>query len=268
MQTICSLIAVTAVSSALLVGCQKTDYPGPQPATGTFLTTAKVLFVNASNATGLTALIENTSAATALTPGQSTSYVAAPVSSDQIRIQGAGGTFGTNDLASKTTFLANTSYTVFVTDSITRPGTKNALTGQTADAGGIRLLTITDTLTAPATGSAKLRFFNLSPDVTGVASSTMAGPVSVRLLNSSGASALTLNNRAYRVATGANLRYSTVPAGTYVTQVYSATAVPSSLTATPVASSTVTLADSKIYTLYSRGLRRNNTLSVGTVQHN
>ena len=252
-----SLVAITVASSALLVGCQETNYPDPQPSTSGFLNTARVLFVNASNAAGLSALIENTPAGATISPGQSTSYVSAPVSSDQIRIKGAGGTFGSNDLASKATFLPNTSYTVFVTDTITRPKTTNTLTGATTDAGGIRLLTVTDTLTAPATGTAKVRVFNLAPDVS---------TASVRLLNpATSQGAAVFPGRAYRNVAAANLRYSSVPAGTYTTQVYSATAVPSSTTAPTAASSNVTLADGKIYTLYVSGLNRTKTLGVGTV---
>ena len=256
-----SRLMVAGLFATVVVSCQDPDYPTASPSTaGPNTTSSRAIVVNASNAPSITALFENVAAGSALTPGANTGYIGVPLGSDQVRIKGAGGTL-TSDLSAKSTFLANTNYTIFVTDSITRPRVGT-------DAGGIRTLTVTDTLTAPATGTAKVRFFNLSPDVTGVASSTVAGPVSARLINSAGASVATFGNRAYRTASGATLRYTSVPAGAYVTQVYSATAVPSSLTVTPVASTTVTLTDGKIYTLYSQGLRRNNTLNVGTVQHN
>ena len=267
-QNIRSLTVITAISTTLLMSCQDTDYPVAQPSTSSYLTTARTLIVNASNATGITAFIENVAAGSTIAPGVNTGYIATPVSaSDQVRIKNSGGVLGTSDVSAKAAFLANTSYTVFVTDTITRPTIINPSTNAVTDPGGVRLLTVTDTLTAPAAGAAKLRFFNLSPDVTGVASSTVAGPVSVRILNASGASVATFANRVYRTATGTTLRYTSVPAGTYVTQVYSGTSVPA-LTVTPVASSTVTMADGKIYTLYSQGLIRNNTLGVGVVQHN
>lgn len=266
------LVGGTLATAATFVGCQSTDYPTPQPSTTGYNTTStRVLFVNATpDANSLNFLVENASAGT-ITPGTSTSYVGVPLGSAQIRIQGAGGTLGTaspaGDISSKPSLLANASYTIFATDTINRPKVVSA-TGATTDVGGVRTLTVVDTLTAPAAGTAKFRFFNLSPDVTGVASSTVAGPVSARLLNASGASVTTLANRAYRNIAGANLRYTVVPAGTYTVQVYAGATVPTSLTAAPLASATVSMGDGKIYTLYSRGLRRNRTLSVGVVQHN
>lgn len=50
------------------------------------------------------------------------------------------------------------------------------------------------------------------------------------------------------------------------THVYSGTTL--AAMATPVASTTLTLADGKIYTIYTKGLNRTKTLSVGTVLHN
>ena len=260
-----SMAVIGLVSTMALSGCQNTDYPTAQPST-TGVTSTSVLVVNASNAAGITALLQNTAVGSTLAPSSYTPYSPISVGSAQVRVKGSGGTLGAGDLSILFTFLPNTTYSVFVTDTITRPVIRNS-TNTVTDAGGVRFLQVTDTLTAPAAGMAKFRFFHLAPDVTGVASSTIAGPVSVRLLNALGASVATFGNRAYRTATGTTLRYTSLPAGTYVTQVYSATAVPA-LTVTPVASSTVTMADGKIYTLYSQGLKRNNTLSVGVVQHN
>jgi len=254
-----SLTVVTAISAMILTGCQETDYPTPQPSTTGFLTTARTLIVNASNATGITAFIENVAAGSTLAPGANTGYVATPVSaSNGVRIKGSGGTLGTADLTAKSTFLANTAYTFFVTDSISRPLTRNAATGAVTDAGGIRFLTVTDTLTAPAAGTAKVRFFNLTPDVSAA---------SARLTSVANTTAVTnLTNRPYRTATGTTLRYTTLPAGAYVTSVYSGTSIVA--TATPVASTTLTLVDGKIYTIFSQGINRTRTASVGTVLHN
>lgn len=263
-----SMLVVTGLCVATMVSCHDTDYPAASPSTAGYNTaSSKAIIVNASNAASITALFENIAAGTALTPDAYTGYIGVPLGSDQVRIKGSGGTLTTNDFAAKLTFLTNTSYTVFVTDTITRPSVKSAA-GTITDVGGVRLLQVADTLTAPAAGTAKFRLFNLSPDVTGVISSTVAAPISARVLNSAGTVVATLNNRAYRIATGATLRYTVVPADTYTVQVYSATAVPGDLAATPLASTTVALADGKIYSLYTKGLRRNNTLSVGTVQHN
>lgn len=273
-------LAIATIASALtLVGCQDPDYPTPNvTVTGPATSTARALFVNASpNSPALNFLVENVQMAQSLAPGQNSNYVTIPVGNIQLRAKAAsgaiGGTLGSNDIlyragaTNQNNFAStvNTNYSIFVTDTIQRPAPTTP--AGVTNPGGPQFLFVTDTLTAPAAGNAKFRFFNLSPDVTGVASSTTAGPVSIRILNASGASVATFANRAYRTATGTTLRYTSLPAGTYVTQVYSGTAV-LALTVTPVASSTVTMADGKIYTLYSQGLRRNNTLSVGVVQHN
>ncbi len=262
-QNIWSLALVSATSVALLAGCQKIEYPAPAPSTAAANTSARVLFVNASNASSLTTYIENVQAGSALTPGGISAYLPIATNSSQIRVKGAGGTLASADLSAKQTFLANTSYTVFITDTITRPLVKNAL-GATTDPGGVRFVTVTDTLTAPAAGTAKLRFFNFAPNV---------ASASARLISSAGTAAATLNGRAYRATAATSLPYTRVPAGTYTVQLYAASTAPTALTATPAASTTVTLADGKIYTLYSQGLRglsgdNVNTLRVGQITHN
>jgi hypothetical protein len=268
LNTIQTALTVSLLAGVLLVGCEDTKYPDPTPGTAAALNTARTLFVNASNAAGLTALIENLPAGSALAPGANTGYQPTTVGSSQIRVRGAGGTLGTTDLSLKQTFNPATNYTVFVTDTIARPRVVNAVTGATTDAGGIRFLTVTDVLTTPAAGNAGIRFFHLAADV---------GVVSVRLLPSSGtATAPTFVNRAYRVTTVTSGTVTTnyaaftgVPAGTYTAQVYSGTAVPASTTVTPALSvSGLTLADGKLYTVFARGLARDRTLGAGVVLHN
>ena len=264
------VVATTLLSAVLFTSCENTDYSDPQPTTaGGFLTTAKVLFVNASDATGLTAFLENVGVGSTLTPGANTGYSPAPVSSNQLRVKGAGGTLGTADLIVKSTIAANTNYSVFITDTIARPSAKNA-TGAVTDAGGIRFLTVTDNLAAPAPGNAHVRVLQLAAD---------AGTVSVRLQPSAPASVTTATSflsRAYRLSTVTSgtvttnyANFTPVPAATYTAQVYTGATLPSSATVSPILSvSGVTLADGKIYTLYTRGLRRTRTLALGTVQHN
>lgn len=248
------MLVVTGLCVAAMNSCQDPDYPAPSPSTAGYNTTSsRAIVVNASDAPGITALFENITVGASLAPGASTGYTGVPLGSDQVRIKGAGGTLGTNDFSTKSTFLTNTNYTIFVTDSIARPK------GIGTDAGGIRTLTVVDTLTAPVAGTAKIRFFNLAPDV---------ATASARLINASGTSVTTLLSRAYRTASGTTLRYTSVPAGAYTVQVYSGAIVPTSTTVTPLTSSTVTVADGKIYTLYERGLNRTKTLSLGTVMHN
>lgn len=255
------MLLLVGLCGAAVVGCQDPDYPEASPSTTGYNTqSSRILITNASTASSITALLENVSAGSALTPGANTGYLAVPLGPVQTRILGSGGTLASvsDGYAVKSTVLANSSYTTFVTDSIARPRVTNAA-GTVTDIGGVRTLTVYDTLTPPASGTARIRYFNLTPDL---------ATASARLINSSGASATTLTNRAYRATSAAALRYTSVPVGAYVTQVYSGTAVPSSLTATPVTSTTVNLANGKIYTLYSRGLVRDRTATVSTVQHN
>ncbi len=266
---------LTVAASALLIGtlisgCQDTGYPDPQPTSTGPNSSAKVLIANASaDANALSAFVENVQTGAALALGQFANYVGVPIGSSQLRVKGAGGTLGTNDLSQKSTFLPNTNYTVFVTDSVARPLTKNA-TGAVTDAGGIRFLTVTDNLVAPASGNAHVRVLQLAAD---------AGAVSVRLQPSAPASVTTAAsflNRAYRVTTITSgtvttnyANFTPVPAATYTAQVYTGATLPTSATVSPILSvSGVTLADGKIYTLYARGLRRTRTLALGTVQHN
>jgi hypothetical protein len=265
-----SLALVTALLGGLLISCEPTDYPDPQPSTSGFLTSARALIVNATNAAGLTALVENVTVSTGLAPGNNTAYTAVPVSSNQVRIQGAGGTLASTDLSAKSTFAANTSYTVFVTDTINRPRVVNATTGAVTDAGGVRLLTVTDPISQTLTaGAGGVRFFHLAPDAGLPTSSTATTPaaVSVRLSAPTNTSAVaSFVNRAYRNIT--NNTFTAVPAGTYRVDVFTGTTIPTAATATPAVSSTITVETSKLYTLYARGLQRNRTLSVGRIQHN
>lgn len=247
-----------------IIGCQDPDYPAAQSSTTGYNTSStRVLFVNATpDASSLDFQVENTSVGK-LTSGASTSYVGLPLGAvsaagAQIRIVGAGGTYGVNDISTKPAFLANTSYTYFVTDTINRPVVKN-VAGAVTDVGGVRTLQVVDTLTAPAAGTAKVRFFNLAPDV---------ASASARLISLTGTAAATLAGRAYRAAAATSLVYTRVPAGTYTVQLYAASTVPAALTTTPAASSTLAVGDGKIYTIYARGLSRTRTLSIGTVQHN
>ncbi len=264
-------LAAVALVAATVTSCKKTEYPDPSPTTaGPNTASSRVLVANASNAAGISILLENTAAGSTLTPGQNTGYLPFPlVSSAQVRVKGAGGTLGTNDLSTKFAVAAGTNYTIFVTDSIARPKVTNAL-GTVTDAGGVRFLQVTDNLAAPAAGNAHVRFFHLAAD---------GPPVSVRLQPTAPASVTTttlIQNRAYRVTSvgsGTALvnyaSFTPVPAATYNVQVFASATVPTSATAVPVASvSGLPLADGKIYTIYARGLIRDRTLGAGVIQHN
>lgn len=267
---ILTLVAVITGSVLIVTACQNIEYPDPSPVATPANTSARVLFVNATDAPALTTLIENGPVGSALASGATTAYLPIATNSSQIRIKGAGGVLGAAnlDLSAKQTFLANTSYTVFVTDTINRPQIRNSV-GNITDNGGIRFVTVTDPLTQTLTaGAGGVRFFHFAPDAGLPVSTTVTiPPVASLRLSSPTSSSVALANRAYRNVT-ANT-FTSVPAGTYRVDVFTgATAPPTSSTIAPVASTTVNVEATKLYTLYARGLRRTNTLSVGRVQHN
>ncbi|HLL94959.1 MAG TPA: DUF4397 domain-containing protein [Spirosoma sp.] len=279
-KTILSWVVAGVVVAGTLIGCQDPDYATPTPATGPRTSTARALFVNASpNSPALNFLVENVSVAQSLTSGQSSSYVSVPTGNIQLRAKAAtgaiGGTLGSNDIlfragaTNQNNFgaIAGTSYTVFVTDTIQRPVPTTP--AGTSNPGGLQFLTVTDPLTQTLTaGAGGVRFFHLAPDLGLPASTTVTTPQVASLrLSSPTSSSVALANRAYRNVT-ANT-FTSVPAGTYRVDVFTgATAPPTSSTIAPVASTTVNVEATKLYTLYARGLRRANTLSVGQVQHN
>lgn len=266
-----AVVAAAFLSTALFTACQDTDYPDPQPATGPSTNQARFLFVNA--APGVPALnffIENNQVGQSLQFGQSASaYAPAQAGPIQLRARAAsgqiGGVLGSNDIVFRAgatnqnnfSANANTSYTVFVTDTLNRP---RPTTTNATNLGGPQFVVVTDTLTAPDANTARVRVFNFAPDVS---------TVSVRLVNpTTNQGAATFLNRAYSNVSGQNLRYSNVPAGNYTVQVYTQATIPSEVSSPASTTANVTLAGGKIYTIYAAGLLRNRNLSVGTVQHN
>ncbi len=255
---------------SILVACQSTDYPDPQPATSASTNQARFLFVNAApGSPALTFSVENNPVGQSLAFNQSTAYITAPVGPVQLRARAAsgqiGGVLGSNDIVyragatNQTNFsaAANTSYTVFVVDTLNRPA---PIASGSTNLGGPQFVVVTDTLRAPAAGRANVRVFNFAPDVPSV---------SARLLNASTNQATaSFARRDYRTASGTNLQYTSVPPGTYTVQVYTQNTLPTAITAPAATTAAVTLAEGKIYTIYTTGLLRTGTLTIGTVQHN
>lgn len=266
----CRYVLAGFIICAALAACQSTDYPDPQPATSPSPNQARFLFVNASpDSPALNFFIENTQAGQSQTFNQATGYTTSQVGPVQLRARAAsgqiGGVLGSNDLlyragaTNQTNFsaLANSSYTVFVVDTLNRP---RPTTSNATNLGGPQFIVVTDTLTAPPAGTARVRVFNLAPDVPTLA---------VRLVNlSTNEGAAAFPQRVYQTVSGANLRYTNVPAGSYTVQVYTQSSLPSETTAPDVTTANVTLSSGKIYTIYTAGLNRSKTLTVGTVQHN
>lgn len=275
-QTILPLAGATLLATGLLVGCKDISYPDPTPTSSPSTALAKFNFVNVSpDAPAVNFFIENaqvTAGQAISTTPLTASYVNGQAGGGGVELRakaasgGIGGVIGSSDVlyrASATNnnnfaAVAGNSYTVFLTDSLNRP--KPVVVNGT-NLGGPQFFIVTDTLTAPVAGRARVRFFNFAPDVSAA---------SARLTNTiSSTTTATLNNRMYRTTNATSLGYTSLPAGAYVTQVYTATAAqPTSSTVAPTLSTTLTLADGKIYTIYTQGLRRANKLSIGSIQHN
>lgn len=277
-------VALAALSSALLFSaCEDTDYPSASPATTPSTNQARFLFVNAApDAPSLNFFVENTSAGQSLSAGQAaTTYVPSQVGAVQLRSQAASGAIGgvlsTSAIVfragatNQTNFaaMAGTAYTVFAVDTINRP--RPTAAGAT-NPGGPQLVVATDPLSQTLTaGAGGVRFFHFAPDLGLPASTTATTPpaASIRLssINSTTgttSTVVTVTNRTYRAVTPNT--FTPVAAGTYRVELFSgATITP---TATPVASSTVTVDATKLYTLYAQGLARRRTVSVGRIQHN
>ncbi|WP_077921964.1 DUF4397 domain-containing protein [Spirosoma sp. 209] len=275
-----TVASVMLLSAVLLSGCEDTDYPAAQPATTPSTNQARFLFVNAApGAPALNFFVENTQAGQSLGFGQASAYIPSQVGNIQLRAKAAsgqiGGVIGSGDIlfragaTNQNNFAAaaNTNYTVFVTDTLNRP---RPTTTNGTNPGGPQFLTVTDNLATPAAGNAHVRFFHLAPD---------APAVSVRLVPTAPASVTATPaflNRAYRVTSVGSgtavtnyANFTPVSAATYTVQVYTGATVPTSATVTPALTvPNVTLETGKIYTMYARGLRRNNSLGAGVVIHN
>jgi hypothetical protein len=258
-------------TGAFVNGCKDPEYPTPVPSTTSALN-SKVLVVNASpDAPALNILVNNVQVGASLGYlGMFNGYFNAAAGPAQLRAKAAngniGGTLGSNDLLFRAgatnqnnfSFTGNTNYTVFITDTLTRP---KPTTPGGSNPGGLQFLVVRDNLAAPAAGMAKVRFFHLAPG---------APPVWV---NVAGGATL-FANRAYRaVSTGSGnnaidyANFSDVNAGQYDLEVRTGS------DSGPVALSvpSVNFEAGKIYTIFARGLvngAADKALGAGVIQHN
>lgn len=141
---------------------------------------------------------------------------------------------GTTDLVSKSASLNAASATsVFAYDTLTPAGT-------------IKALALNNNMTAPAAGTANLRFLNLSP------TSAVLSAVLTRTADGFGVAATgstTFGNIAYVGSTTPNeatlSNFTNIPVGTYTLALVAGT--------TPVFSTTITIREGKAYSLVARG---------------
>lgn len=277
------LTLATSVAGAL-VGCDEPTYPTPTPVTESSVGQARVLVVNASPGSqgvvttvdsspfGATAPYLGTAAVayTGVSAGQRLFLFNDPANIPATPTTAPAGTAPITTprtLVSRTAFLGGTNYTVFLTDAPTRAYAFPVTA--TSDQGGIRSVTLTDNLAAPAVATnAKVRFVNLAPSGTYGIFNTTTVAAGVSLFAA-------VPTRAYRAITNTSTatppvttnfaNFTEVAAGTYKLDVRSV-----ATTALAGTTQDITLVAGKIYTLYTRGIAGNSTtpLGISVVTHN
>jgi len=265
------LALVLLAAGTFLNGCKDPEYPTPTPSVTPPLN-SRILAVHASpDVPALNILVNNVPIASNLGYLQtSNGYVNAAAGPAQLRGKAAngtiGGTLGTNDLLFRAgttnqnnfNFVGNTNYTVFITDVLNRP--RPNVAGGT-NPGGPQFLIVSDNLTVPAAGAAKVRFFHLAPGAPAV------------WVNVVGGSTL-FPNRAYRtVSTGSGnntidyTNFSDVNAGQYNLEVRTGSDIGPVVLSVP----SVNLEAGKIYTIFARGvLNQTGAQALGAtiIRHN
>ena len=205
--------ALAALAALALTGCGKDENNPVAPATST--PPAQVMAVHASpDAPAVDLLVDNTVAGTGLAFPANTAYLSVAGGTRNVKVRVAGTT--TTVIDANLAVAAGTSYTVFAADVVSSIGP----------------LVLTDDLTAPAAGTAHVRFVHLSPDAPAVDVAVQGGPV-------------LFANRAFKQFTA----FTPVDAGTYNLEVRLAGTTTSVLPLNGIA-----LQPGKIYTVFARGL--------------
>jgi len=181
---------ITAIlsASAITLGvfsCSDPDYPTPVPATAAPTSSANIRFINASpDAPALSFSVNNIPAAAGIAFQQISDYSKTPAGQASVRGVGAsgdiGGTLGKNPILYRATattqnnftFVNGAYYTFVVTDSIARPK-PSTLNG--TNPGGPQFIALSDNLTAPAPGKAKIRIVNAAAGESNVWATTSSG---------------------------------------------------------------------------------------------
>lgn len=230
------LLLLALLPAAVLVSC---DEDGDDNIVNPQEDEARVLVVHASpDAGGVDLSVDGTKVNTAaLTYPNNTGYLTVAAGQRAISVNSAGTTDGL--ISGNLNFGVDKSYTLFATGT----------------ASDVQPLLIEDDLTAPASGSAKVRFVHLSPD---------APMVDITGATGGGAQMLIFDDISYREFTG----FMTVPAGLYDLRVL-LSADDSEALAVPG----VLLQSGKIYTIFARGYAtppagNNNTLGAQVIVHN
>jgi hypothetical protein len=176
------------------------------------------------NAPGVDLLVDNQVAGTNLTFPNNTAYLEVNSGSRNTKVNVTGTS--TTVIEANLPLAANTSYSVFAVDSVSKIGA----------------LVLTDDLSLPATGKAHVRFVHLSPDAPAVDITLTDGTV-------------IFSNRAFKEFTA----FTPLDAGTYNLQVRVAGTATVALDLPGI-----TLQAGKIYTVFAKGfLAGTGTQSLG-----
>jgi hypothetical protein len=152
-----NLAAFLAISSLLIVGCSDDDDDNPSTPS---LQKANVKVVHASpDAPGVDLLVDDNVAGANLTFPNNTGYLSVPEGTRNVKVNVSGTS--TTVIEADLPIEGNTNYSVFAVDAVAK----------------LSPLVIVDDLSAPAAGTAHVRFIHLSPDAPAVDITTTAGTV-------------------------------------------------------------------------------------------
>ncbi|MBB6611404.1 DUF4397 domain-containing protein [Pontibacter sp. Tf4] len=231
------LMMLAVLPAVMLAGCD--DDGDDNPVTPT-VKEANVMVVHASpDAPGVDLLVDNVKVNTsALTFPNNTGYLTVPAGSRNIKVNATGTS--TSVIDGTVDLLDKGNYTIFATGSL--------------GADDIEPLILTDDLTAPTAGNAKIRFVHLSPDAPAVDIVNVTDVANESVL---------ADGISFRDATA----FASVPAGTYNLEVRTDA---DGTVVLPV--NGIVLESGKIYTVFARGFVQTpqgntNTLGVEIIEH-
>ncbi|SHL53382.1 DUF4397 domain-containing protein [Hymenobacter psychrotolerans] len=282
-------LTLAASAAAVLTGCDDPDYPTPSPVTASTVSAARVLVVNASPGSQTSTItIDNVASGQSVGYLSSTTgYFAVPAGQRQIGVVSPNNVkYANGEVAPgvvRQQFASGSSYTVFSTDAPTR-----AASG--SDIGGMRAIALSDNLSAPAAGRARVRFVNLSPSYSAGVDSlglyTLVSPDpaaigkflfapigrtyrSIAFTVAAVAATPTTPARPARSLNFAN--FTDIPAGTYSFDVRRSPRAAANPSQVIIPATALTFASGKIYTVYSRGTNATGSatpLGLSVVTHN
>ena len=161
----------TVSTILLLAGCNSDDASTTPGQTGS----AQVLVAHASpDAPAVDLLVDNTIVGTNLAFPNSTGYLTVGAGTRNIKVRVAGTT--TTVIDANLPITANTNYTVFAADSVSK----------------LTTIVLTDDLSSPAAGKAHVRFVHLSPNAPAVDVALQGGAVVFANTAFKGSTAFTL----------------------------------------------------------------------------